>query len=88
MKTKTLEVLFTLIVFLVILLFLVLRFVSSEDEFGGFKEITGNMETFEVSHQEQKYNPKPTKDNTKRYDNKLIDYKDHIEERRDKTFFR
>ena len=61
---------------------------GQKDGFGGFKEITGTMQNFEVLHETQGLNYIPTKDNTKRYDGKLIDYKDHIQNRRDDSFLR
>jgi len=87
MKTRTLEILFGIIALLVIILFVALSVVSSDADFGGMKEITGSMETFEIPDQKE-YNPMPTKENTQRYDNKLIEYKDHIGQRRDESFLK
>ena len=58
---------------------------ETKEEFGGFKEITGAMQSFEVSH--YKHNPyHPTKRVSERYDDKLFDYLEHIQGQRDKTF--
>ena len=58
---------------------------ETEEEFGGFKEITGMMQSFEVFHESPDIYY-PTKKNTKRYNDKLFDYLDHIQGQRDKTF--
>ena len=48
-------------------------------------KITGTMQSFEVFH-ESSNNYYPTKKYTKRYNEKLFDYLEHIQEQRDKTF--
>ena len=45
------------------------------------------MQSFEVSPGKTNFY-QPTKENTERYDNKLLGYLDHIQEQRDKTFMR
>lgn len=87
MNTRTLEIIFGIIVLLIILLFAALSMVGSGGDFGGMKEITGSMQTFEIPDQKE-YNPMPTKENAQRYDDKLIEYKDHINQRRDDSFLR
>ena len=59
-------------------------------DYGGLKEITGKVQSFEVSHGEADFYHfyQPAKRNTERYDDKLYGYKAHIQERRDETFFR
>ena len=47
----------------------------------------GAMQSFEVSPGKTNFY-QPTKENTERYDNKLLGYLDHIQEQRDKTFMR
>ncbi|MBI2208749.1 hypothetical protein HYU50_04605 [Candidatus Woesearchaeota archaeon] len=89
MKTKTLEMLFALLVALVFVVLIALILVNETEqnkEFGGFKEITGTMQNFEVSHDSyQNYAPTKTSD---RYDEKYLGYLDSIEKSRDNTFLR
>lgn len=49
--------------------------------------VIGTMEKFEVSHEVSNFYI-PTKKNTKRYDDKLFEYLEHIQERRDATFLK
>ena len=89
MKTKTLETLFALLVVLVFVFLIALILVNeseSKTEFGGFKEITGSMQNFEVSaSSDQNYAPTKTSD---RYDEKYLEYLDSIQKSRDNTFLR
>jgi len=89
MKTKTLEMLFALLVVLVFVFLIALILVNeseSKTEFGGFKEITGSMQNFEVSaSSDQNYAPTKTSD---RYDEKYLEYLDSIQKSRDNTFLR
>ena len=89
MKTKTLETLFALLVVLVFVFLIALILVNeleSKTEFGGFKEITGSMQNFEVSaSSDQNYAPTKTSD---RYDEKYLEYLDSIKQSRDNTFLR
>ena len=48
-------------------------------------EATGEMQSFEVYH-ESPNNFDPTKKTTERYDEKLLEYLDHIQESKDNTF--
>ena len=53
----------------------------------GINEITGAMQSFEVFHESPNIYY-PTKKNTERYDEKLFEYLEHVQEQRDKTFMR
>jgi len=58
---------------------------KTKENIVGFNEITGAMKTYEISHERGKlYHP--TKKYTKRYDEKLFDYLEHIQEQRENTF--
>ncbi len=89
MKTKTLEMLFVLLIVLVFVFFIALILVNEtgqKNEFGGFKEITGSMQNFEVSASSgQNYAPTKTTD---RYDKKYLEYLDSIQKSRDNNFLR
>ena len=89
MKTKTLEMLFALLVVLVFVFLIALILVNEteqKNEFGGFEEITGSMQNFEVSaSSDQNYAPTKTSD---RYDEKYLEYLDSIKQSRDSTFLR
>ena len=83
----------TFIILLVIALilftayYIIVSLETEEKDYGGLKEITGKVQSFEVSHGETnfyKYNRK----NAERYDDKLFAYLEHIQDRRDETFFR
>jgi len=89
MKTKILSIFFVILIIIILILVAAL-FVINESETeknksSGFKEITGSMQSFEVFH-ESSNNYYPTKKYTKRYNEKLFDYLEHIQEQRDKTF--
>ena len=89
MKTKTLEMLFVLLVVLVFVFLIALILVNESESdagFGGFKEITGSMQNFEVSHNPGQNNA-PTK-TPERYDKKYLEYLDSIEKSREDTFLR
>ena len=89
MKTKTLKMLFVLLIVLVFVFFIALILVNEtgqQNEFGGFKEITGSMQNFEVSASSgQNYAPTKTSD---RYDGKYLEYLDSIQKSRDDKFLR
>ena len=89
MKTKTLEMLFALLIALVFVFLIALILVNETEqnkEFGGFKEITGTMQNFEVSHENYK-NYAATKTSEK-YDEKYLEYLDSIQKSRDNKFLR
>ena len=80
----------TFVILLVITLILftfyyIINSTETKEDFGGLVEVTGAMQSFEVSHDETNFYH-PTKKNTKRYDDKLFDYLEHIQGQRDKTF--
>lgn len=60
---------------------------TEEKDYGGLKEITGKVQSFEVFHGETNFYQYNTK-NAERYDDKLFAYLEHIRDRRDETFFR
>lgn len=75
----------TLVLFIVY--YIIVSLETEEKDYGGLKEITGKVQSFEVSHDEAnsyQYNRK----NAERYDDKLFDYLERIQDRRDETFFR
>ena len=82
-----LDTLFIILLSITLALFTVYYFVDSVEieEYFEVSEVTGAMQSFEVSHHKF-YFHHPTKKNTKRYDDKLFDYLEHIQEQRDSTF--
>ena len=75
----------TLILFTVY--YIIVSLETEEKDYGGLKEITGKVQSFEVSHGETGFD-EPTKKGPERYDDKLFAYLEHIQDRRDETFFR
>ena len=75
----------TLILF--IIYYLMVSIEIEEKDYGGLKEITGKVQSFEVSHGETNFYQYDRK-NAERYDEKLFAYLEHIQDRRDETFFR
>ena len=55
------------------------------DDFDRLNSFVGEMQSFEVFHESSNIYY-PTKKNTERYNDKLLDYLDHIQEQRGKTF--
>jgi|TARA_Y100000031_G_scaffold26962_2_gene29011 hypothetical protein len=75
----------TLILFTIY--YIVITIETRAKDYGGLKEITGKVQSFEVSHggvNFHQYNRK----NAEKYDDRLFDYLERIQERRDKTFLR
>ena len=60
---------------------------ETEEKVDVLNAVTGEMQSFEVYHEISNIYY-PTKKNTKRYDDKLFEYLEHIQEQRDKTFQR
>ena len=91
METKILNILFIVLIIIIFILLmtriLIGAFEKEESDVGGLKDITGAMESFEVSHDETDFYY-PTKKNTERYDDRLFEYLEHIQEQRDKTFMK
>ena len=83
----------TLVLILIIITLVLLSSLTLIDKFEekekvkAVKEITGKMQSFEVYHGTPNVYY-PTKKNTKRYDEKLFNYLEHIQEQRDKTFMK
>ncbi len=91
METKILNVLFvTLLVIMFIFLaaiILINVFEKEESKVSGLTDITGAMQSFEVSHETlspQYANVKTSE----RFDDKYFEYLEHIQESRDKTFMK
>ena len=60
---------------------------ETEEKVDVLNAVTGEMQSFEVYHEISNIHYS-TKKNTKRYDDKLFEYLEHIQEQRDKTFQR
>jgi len=87
---NTLNTTFVILLVITLILFTFYYIISStetKEEVVRFKEITGAVQSYEVSHDSINFY-QPTKKNTKRYDDKLFDYLEHIQDRRDKTFLK
>ena len=56
-------------------------------EFGGFEEITGKVQSFEITADEINLDG-PAKKTTERYDNKFFKHLESIQASRDKTFMK
>jgi len=85
---KILNATFVILLVITLILFTfyyIINSVETEEDFGGLVEVTGAMQSFEVSHDKTNFYH-PTKKNTKRYDDKLFDYLEHLQKSRDKTF--
>ena len=91
MNTKTLNKLFVILIVLIpILLSIIIlmgEFEEKESDFDGLKEITGAMQTYEVSHENINLRYKHVR-TSERFDDKFFEYLESIQESRDKTFFR
>ena len=87
MNTRFLQKIFVVLLVLFLVL-LALRYTIEKQtsEFGGFKEITGSMQNFEVSTSSgQNYAPTKT---SGRYDGKYLEYLDSKQKSRESTFLR
>ncbi|MCH8004027.1 MAG: hypothetical protein IH934_05345 [Nanoarchaeota archaeon] len=84
---NTIFMIFLLITLVLFTLYNMIDTPETKENIGGFNEITGAMKTYEISHHIGKFY-QPTKKYTKRYDEKLFEYLEHIQEQRDKTFMR
>ena len=91
METKILNILFMILIVIMFIflvaIILINIFEKEESKAGGLTDITGAMQSFEVSHGETNFY-QPTKRVSERYDDKLFEYLEHIQEQRDKTFMR
>jgi len=88
---NTLNTTFIILLAITLILFTFYYIINSKEigvnDYDGLIEITGEMQSFEVYHETSNIYY-PTKKNTKRYDEKLLEYLDHIRESRDNTFLR
>ena len=85
---NTLNTTFVILLAITLILFTfqyIINFAETEEDFSVHVKVTGAMQSFEVSHDETNFYH-PTKKNTKRYNDKLFDYLEHIQVQRDKTF--
>ena len=76
---NTLNTTFVILLVITLILFTFYYIINSieiEEDFGGIVEVTGAMQSYEVSHDSINFYH-PTKKNTKRYDDKLFDYLEH-----------
>ena len=91
MENMRLNTAFVVLLVIALILFTVYYTIFSieteEKDYGGLKEITGKVQSFEVSHGETGFD-EPTKKGSERYDDKLFSYIEHIQDRRDETFLR
>lgn len=88
METKILNILFMILIVIMFIflaaIILINVFDKEEGKARGLTDITGAMQSFEVSHGETNFY-QPTKRVSERYDDK---YLEHIKERREKSFMR
>ena len=90
MMSVALNTLFIILLTATLVLFTVYYILDSaenEDEFGGFQEITGKVQSFVISADGANLDG-PTKKTTERYDDKLFEYLESIQESGDKTFMK
>ena len=89
MDTRIFYILFIeLILFILVILGLLFVINSESDECGCVcNGNAGETQSFEVSHGKTNFY-QPTKRVSERYDDKLFEYLEHIQEQRDKTFMR
>ena len=90
MRGVALNTLFIILLTATLVLFTVYYILDSaenEDEFGGFEEITGRVQSFEISADGTNLDG-PTKKTTERYDDKFFDYLESVQDSRDKTFMK
>lgn len=87
MKTKTSTILIISIIILILIISIALLNVKNNETKLSETNLTGSIETFEVSNEKQAINYQPTK-TSERYDEKYLEYLDNIKESRDKTFQR
>jgi hypothetical protein len=91
MKIKLLNILFVAVIVVMVIFFIALILVNifseEEKDIGALKDITGTVQNFEVYHGNS--NPQYVHVRTsERYDDKYLEYLEHIKDRRDNTFLR
>ena len=86
---KILNALFIVLIVILVILFIALVLVNifdkGESKEEGLKDITGAMQSFEVSNTYPQYAGIKT---TEKYDDKFFEYLESIQEARDNTFMR
>ncbi len=88
MKLNTTFVVLLVVTLILFAMYYIIFSIESEErDYGGLKEITGKVQSFEVPHGGIGFD-EPTKKGSERYDDKLFAYIEHIQDRRDETFFR
>ena len=90
MRGVALNTLFIILLTATLVLFTVYYILDSaetEQEFGGFKEITGKVQSFEIFHNATD-SYEPTKKTTERYDDKFFSYLESMQDSRDNTFMK
>ena len=88
MRSIVLNTLFIILLIVTLVLltaYYILNSAENEQEFGGFEEITGKVQRFEIPGDEIILEG-PAKKTTERYDDKLFEYLESIQESRDNTF--
>jgi len=88
MKNTILNASFVILLVITLVLFTLYYMIDTpetKENIAEFNEITGAMKTYEISHHRGKFYH-PTKKYTKRYNEKLFDYLEHIQEQRENTF--
>ncbi|MBW2976913.1 hypothetical protein KY347_05700 [Candidatus Woesearchaeota archaeon] len=90
METKILNIVFVALIALMVIFLAAIVLISAfgtEKTEPGLTGITGAMQSYEVSDEVHQFEYASTK-TSKRYDDKYFKYLEHIQERRDRTFFR
>jgi len=88
MGNTILNTLFVILLVITLILFsfnYIINSIETEEEFGGFDEITGAVQIYEVSQDTSNFYY-PTRKNTERYNDKLFDYLVHIQDSKENTF--
>lgn len=84
---ENIHTLFVILLAIALALFTISYIIDSDEievNTGEMAVVTGEMQSFEVFHGSPNY--EPTKKTTERYDEKLLEYLDHIQESKDNTF--
>ncbi len=68
-------------------IYYILDSAETEQEFDGFREITGKVQSIEIAADETILE-RPTKRTTERYDDRFFEHLESIQASRDKTFMR
>ena len=84
---NTLLIILLVLTLILFTLYYILDSIESEQTIGGFEEITGTSQVFDVPHT-QNYQPHKNFRTTEKYDGKFFAYLENIQDSRDKTFMR